>query len=503
VARKWLSLAVGVVAFLGVVASPAVAAPVFIGSDLAAAVTANINVINPATIAQRTAPSSGAAAGGWTAPSSGVVVSWSVKSASTTTGQVRFRIVRSGLSTSATGAGTGSAHALTPGVSTFDDRLPIQTGDGIGLDIPVGEGLDLLSGIGGGDLNFWSSPVLIDGAPSRGGAAQAGLTLLLQAKIEPDADADGYGDESQDNCATTTNPDQADLDGDDIGDLCDNDEDGDTVLNVADNCDRVSNPLQEDTDGDFDGDACDSDDDNDGDADTADNCRTVVNADQRNTDADATGDACDADDDNDGRADAADNCRVTANAGQQDLDGDRTGDACDADDDGDGALDATDNCAAVSNGDQSNPDGDASGDACDADDDNDGLTDVAETALGSSSLDLDSDDDGLADAREDRNGDGRKGRRETGAMRFDTDRDGLGDGLERGLRRGVANPPGPIRGTGRKFRRDRNPRSKTNPLKRDTDRDGLRDGKEDRNKNGRVDKGETDPTKPGGKRRRR
>ena len=186
----------------------------------------------------------------------------------------------------ATGAGTGSAHALSAGVSTFDERLPIQTGDGIGLDLPTGEGLDVFSAIGGGNVNFWS-PVLSDGAAARGASSLDGFTLLLQAEVEPDADADGYGDDSQDNCTGTSNPDQADLDGDDLGDVCDDDEDGDTVLNAGDNCSRVSNPLQEDTDADDDGDACDADDDNDGDADTADNCRTLANADQRNTDADA------------------------------------------------------------------------------------------------------------------------------------------------------------------------------------------------------------------------
>ena len=82
-------------------------------------------------------------------------------------------------------------------------------------------------------------------------------------------------------------------------------------------------------------------------------------------------------------------------------------------------------------------------------------------------------------------------------MKFDTDRDRLSDGIERGLRRGVADPEGPIAGTGRRFRRDRDPRSKTNPLKRDTDNGGVPDGVEDRNRNGRVDEGETNPTRGG------
>jgi hypothetical protein len=174
-----------------------------------------------------------------------------------------------------------------------------------------------------------------------------------------------------------------------------------------------------------------------------------------------------------------------------------------ADTDGDGVADAGDNCPAVANADQSNIDGDAEGDACDADDDNDRVSDAAEARLGTSSSDLDSDDDGLGDGQEDRNGDGRKGNRETHPARFDTDRDGLGDGLERGVKRGVADPPGPIAGTGKRFRRDRHPRSKTSAVRADTDRGGVPDGREDKNGNGRVDKGETDPKKTGDRKRRR
>ncbi len=73
-------------------------------------------------------------------------------------------------------------------------------------------------------------------------------------------------------------------------------------------------------------------------------------------------------------------------------------------------------------------DRDGTANACDRDDDNDRLTDRAERRLGTSSSDLDSDDDGLRDGREDRNRNGRRGKRETDPDRFDTDRDRLSDG---------------------------------------------------------------------------
>ena len=50
--------------------------------------------------------------------------------------------------------------------------------------------------------------------------------------------------------------DQADFDGDGIGNVCDLDIDGDGVNNDVDNCPEVFNPDQLDTDGNGQGDAC-------------------------------------------------------------------------------------------------------------------------------------------------------------------------------------------------------------------------------------------------------
>ncbi len=99
-------------------------------------------------------------------------------------------------------------------------------------------------------------------------------------------------------------------DGSDIGAVegNDTDADGDGVPDNTDNCPGLANTDQANHDGDTLGDACDPDDDNDGVADGSDNCPLVANQTQADTDNDGQGDACDSDDDNDGIADGSDNC---------------------------------------------------------------------------------------------------------------------------------------------------------------------------------------------------
>ena len=109
-----------------------------------------------------------------------------------------------------------------------------------------------------------------------------------------DQNGDGVSD---DNCPYVINPDQADLDADDVGDACDTDIDGDGATNFADNCVLESNPTQEDVDDDGAGDACDARDDRDLDGDGllngADNCPFDENSDQADIDEDGRGDVCD------------------------------------------------------------------------------------------------------------------------------------------------------------------------------------------------------------------
>uniref|UniRef100_A0A8C2TJQ7 Cartilage oligomeric matrix protein n=1 Tax=Coturnix japonica TaxID=93934 RepID=A0A8C2TJQ7_COTJA len=181
------------------------------------------------------------------------------------------------------------------------------------------------------------------------------------------ADKDNFGD-ACDNCRQVKNDDQRDIDGDGKGDACDDDIDGDGIKNPADNCKRVPNPDQKDSDGDGVGDKCDS-------------CPTVSNPDQKDTDHDLVGDVCDTnqDSDGDGHQDTRDNCPTVPNSSQVDTDKDGLGDECDEDDDNDGIPDllppGPDNCRLVPNPGQEDSDGDGVGNLCEEDFDRDMVID--------------------------------------------------------------------------------------------------------------------------------
>jgi parallel beta-helix repeat protein len=84
------------------------------------------------------------------------------------------------------------------------------------------------------------------------------------------------------------------------------------------------------------------------------------------------------DNDGDNILNGVDNCIGIANVNQADLDSDGVGDECDSDQDGDGIDFPGDNCALIVNPNQEDNDGDGQGDICDADDDNDGSLDGAD-----------------------------------------------------------------------------------------------------------------------------
>jgi hypothetical protein len=172
-----------------------------IGSDLSAPAEASLPCGgSDCTVVQRTLPGRQL-----TAPIDGVIVRWQIKVGAGSQAQpVVLRVVR-GAGATSTGVGSSEPENVpaAPGVYLFDTRLSIRAGDRIGIDCcnPVGY---FFSNTPGSERDIWL-PRLNDGetrAPLGDGPLGEVGELLVNADIEPDADRDGYGDESQDRCPT-------------------------------------------------------------------------------------------------------------------------------------------------------------------------------------------------------------------------------------------------------------------------------------------------------------
>ena len=186
------------------VALPASASgAVTIGSSLEVAAESTITCASLCTASNSALPDTRTASGGLVAPSDGVVVRWRITAGSQVT-PVALRITRpgSGPLPDFTGAGTGPTETPALGTtSTFEVRLPIQAGDGVGVDCCQVGGLTALASTPGSIVDTWNPLVNAD-VPKLPNKSFADIELLVNADIERDADNDGYGDETQDQCPT-------------------------------------------------------------------------------------------------------------------------------------------------------------------------------------------------------------------------------------------------------------------------------------------------------------
>ena len=194
--------ALGIAVALGV-ALPAPASGVMtIGSNLAGDPGISFGCPpNTCTFAHQALPSASTAPGGVLAPSDGVVVRWRIK-VGDLTGPAALRVTRPGNSDARAGVATGPT--VTPAsnsISAFDVRLPIEAGDALGVDCCSVSRLHAGVATPGASVLTWNPP-LQDNDAARLGDPFNNLELLINADIEPDADTDGYGDETQDQCPT-------------------------------------------------------------------------------------------------------------------------------------------------------------------------------------------------------------------------------------------------------------------------------------------------------------
>ncbi|MEQ8768745.1 MAG: thrombospondin type 3 repeat-containing protein [Planctomycetota bacterium] len=264
---------------------------------------------------------------------------------------------------------------------------------------------------------------VISGTGMLGGVPHAVVLIPI------DRDGDGICD-LLDNCPDTPNPDQADCDGDGVGDACSG-----TDCNgngIPDSCD-IADGISQDCNANGIPDECESDRDGDGVIDDCDGCPDDP---LKSDPGDCGCGVPEEDTDGDGVLDCIDNCPFDFNPGQEDCDGDGIGDICEIF--GGSAQDCNmngvpDDCD-IAEGTSVDCNGNGIPDECEADSDGDGLIDGCDGCpndplksdpgtCGCGVSDVDSDGDGVPDCQDNCPATPNPGQ-------ADCDGDGVGDACE-------------------------------------------------------------------------
>jgi hypothetical protein len=181
----------------------AVAAASLIVASAASAATAAGNTCTgdraeptPATLVQLSSTSDPASV---TVPVSGVITKWGVNVISYPGGiSEKLKVLRPAGGHSFTTVGESTVQPIAGGSNSFETRIPVQAGDHLGAFSPLetifceesSAPTDVL-GILAGDTPLGSTGIFAEEPMGQ---------LAVSATVEPDADGDGVGDETQDKC---------------------------------------------------------------------------------------------------------------------------------------------------------------------------------------------------------------------------------------------------------------------------------------------------------------
>jgi hypothetical protein len=196
-------LLASLVAVAALMAAPAAAgAATTVGSPLTASFGPSTRTCSPAcTDFNLDLPEPGAQA---TSPFTGVIVRWRMMG-NAGSASFNLRVLHAEGGGQYTGAGTSSPEVPAgAGPSQFATRLAINVGDTIGINVPDGiPWMDGFTSVSGATLGTFF-PALADGPPPQSPFSTFPNTETgFNADVEPDADRDVFGDETQDKCVGT------------------------------------------------------------------------------------------------------------------------------------------------------------------------------------------------------------------------------------------------------------------------------------------------------------
>lgn len=141
------------------------------------------------------------------APTDGVIVRWRIKTDGAS-GPYSLQVARPAGGNTRTGVSTSDpVSTAAAGISEFPTRLSVKQGDNIGLNWTSSNTAIFMSDGGTpGASALYFAPALINGATIAEDVVNGNTEFLVNADVEPDADADGFGDETQDTCLGIAGP---------------------------------------------------------------------------------------------------------------------------------------------------------------------------------------------------------------------------------------------------------------------------------------------------------
>jgi RTX calcium-binding nonapeptide repeat (4 copies) len=137
-------------------------------------------------------------------PDGGVITSWSY-AAPASADEINFKVIRPAGGGDFLVVADTPVQTMTPGtVNTFPIRVPVQGGDSIAIhNMNSGAGcVHFMPAQPGDRVDGCTACDPPQGTTYTAAALQAGIRVNVAAQVEPDADKDGFGDESQDQCTT-------------------------------------------------------------------------------------------------------------------------------------------------------------------------------------------------------------------------------------------------------------------------------------------------------------
>jgi hypothetical protein len=186
----------GVLVAAALIGAPAASASIEAGDDCVANTAEGIFTLVPiARVSPSPLP--------LTTPVGGVVTSWKVNSGVTEPVLEQMRVMRStGSSSDFRVIGESDEGLVSKGANVFPTRIPVQPGDRFGV---FGTVQDVVYCFPTGNEGDVTGGYLISAAVGSTHTffPVTEVRVAMIAVIEPDADGDGYGDETQDKCPTS------------------------------------------------------------------------------------------------------------------------------------------------------------------------------------------------------------------------------------------------------------------------------------------------------------